>query len=201
MKIEDINLDNAIQSPFNYILIENFAPMIQDQSVYDEYLQNYDVTNAYPELSSVSGHPIEEQLQQNKLPIIKNVNKLWNLNVSDIYISTSTFNKKGHGLRPHNDFHEVDRIPVRGILYCNPIKKFGTNIHTSDNSDPLKEIGGNPGDLLLIKVAENSWHSTVMVEENCEDRITCNMFFVNEINPDTNFSVNEGLANHMKEMV
>ena len=191
MKTLEINKNNSVTQPFDYLLIENFAPMIQDQSIYDEYMQNHNVTNEYPELSSLSSHLIEDELQVNKLSIIKNVNKMWDLNVCDIYMGINSFNKKGHGLRPHNDFHEVDRIPVRGILYCNPIKKFGTNIHTSDDSDPLKEIGGGPGDLLLIKVAENSWHSTVMIQEDCEDRLTINMFFVNEIEDDTNFSANE----------
>ena len=191
MKTLEINKSNSVVQPFDYILIENFAPMIQDQNVYDEYMKNYSITNDYPEMDSLSPHPVEDELQINKLSIIKNVNKMWDLNVSDIYISMNSFNKKGHGLRPHNDFHEIDRIPVRGILYCNPSKKFGTNIHTSDDSDPLKVLGGNPGDLLLIKVAENSWHSTVMIQEDSEDRITVNMFFVNEIEDDTNFSANE----------
>lgn len=191
MKTLEINKSNSVVQPFDYILIENFAPMIQDQNVYDEYMKNYSITNDYPEMDSLSSHPVEDELQINKLSIIKNVNKMWDLNVSDIYISMNSFNKKGHGLRPHNDFHEIDRIPVRGILYCNPSKKFGTNIHTSDKSDPLKVLGGNPGDLLLIKVAENSWHSTVMIQEDSEDRITVNMFFVNEIEDDTNFSANE----------
>jgi hypothetical protein len=191
MKILDINKSNSITQPFDYLLIENFAPMIQDQSIYDEYMENYNVTNEYPELSSLSSHTIEDQLQVNKSSIIKNVNKMWDLNACDIYMGINSFNKKGHGLRPHNDFHEVDRIPVRGILYCNPTKKFGTNIHTSEHSEPFKELGGGPGDLLLIKVAENSWHSTVMIQEDCEDRLTINMFFVNEIKEDTNFSANE----------
>ena len=191
MKILDINKSNSDTQPFDYILIENFAPMIQDQSIYDEYMQNYNILNEYPELSSLSSHPIEDELQINKSSLIKNVNKMWDLNINDIYIGINTFNKKGHGLRPHNDFHEIDRIPVRGILYCNPIKKFGTNIHASENSDPLKVLGGNPGDLLLIKVAENSWHSTVMIQEDCEDRLTVNMFFVNEIKEDSIFSANE----------
>ena len=112
---------------------------------------------------------------------------MWDLDITDIYISMNSFNKKGHGLTLHNDFHEVDRIPVRGILYCNPNKKFGTNIH----GESTEEIGGGPGDLLLIKVSEKSWHSTVTIEEDTNDRITCNMFFVNEIKEDTNFSVNE----------
>jgi hypothetical protein len=191
MKILDINKSNSVTEPFDYLLIENFAPMLQDQNIYDEYMQNHNVINEYPELSSLSPHPIEDKLQVNKLSLIKNVNKMWDLNVDDIYIAMNTFNKKGHGLRPHNDFHEVDRIPVRGILYCNPSKKFGTNIHTSEHSDPSKVLGGNPGDLLLIKVAENSWHSTVMIQEDCEDRLTVNMFFVKELNEDTKFSVNE----------
>lgn len=191
MKTLEINKSNIITQPFDYLLIENFAPMIQDQSVYDEYMQNHNVTNEYPELSSLSTHPIEDELQINKMSIINNVNNIWDINVTDIYMAINSFNKKGHGLMPHNDFHEIDRIPVRGILYCNPSKKFGTNIHTSDTSDPLKELGGGPGDLLLIKVAENSWHSTVMIQEDSEDRLTVNMFFVNEIKEDTNFSANE----------
>jgi len=191
MKIAEINKSNLITQPFDYLLIENFAPIIQDQSIYDEYMQNHNVTNEYPELSSLSMHPLEDELQINKMSIIKNVNNIWDLRVNDIYMGINTFNKKGHGLKSHNDYHEVDRIPIRGILYCNPTKKFGTNIHTSENSDPFKELGGGPGDLLLIKVTENSWHSTVMIQEDCEDRLTINMFFVNEIKEDTNFSVNE----------
>ena len=187
MKIFDIHPNNSKQKPFDFLLIENFAPIIQDSNVYQEYIKNYSVTNGYPEMDSISPHPVEKELQENKFAIINRVNKMWDLNITDIYISMNSFNKKGHGLTLHNDFHEVDRIPVRGILYCNPNKKFGTNIH----GESTEEIGGGPGDLLLIKVSEKSWHSTVTIEEDTNDRITCNMFFVNEIKEDTNFSVNE----------
>lgn len=190
MKLFDIKTDNTTTEPFEYLLIKNFAPLIEDEFLFKDYVVNYIVKNDYPEMHSTSGHPIEDQLQQNKQSIIARVNLMWNLKVADIYISMNSFNKKGHGLKPHNDFHEVNRIPVRGILYCNPDKKFGTQIHLGEYEPVLKEIGGGPGDLLLIKVTENSWHSTVKVESDMEDRLTCNMFFVNDIEQ-TEFSANK----------
>jgi len=179
MKLEAIKKENCITEPFEYILIENFIEGLEDPKIFNDYIKDYYIVNEHEEFCSVSEHPVEPGIHNNRFKIIEKVNEMWDLGVKELLISMNMFTKSHHNLPIHNDHHVVETLPVRGILYCNPEKIFGTTIHISDKEEDgyINELGGNPGDLLLIKVSENSWHGTASKRDIDLNRLTCNMFF------------------------
>ena len=84
-------------------------------------------------------------------------------------------------------------MPIRAILYLNPEYMYGTHIHKeepgwADEDDPRwwahmwdkgMEIGGQPGQLLIIKPNGNSWHSVGCFNTTLDNRITSNWIFQN----------------------
>ena len=84
-------------------------------------------------------------------------------------------------------------MPIRAILYLNPEYMYGTHIHKeepgwADEDDPRwwahmwdkgMEIGGQPGQLLIIRPNGNSWHSVGCFNTTLDNRITSNWIFQN----------------------
>lgn len=178
MKLDAIKKENIVYDPFEYILIENFIEGLDDPKVFDDYINNYSIIDEH-DLLVGSEHPVQISLDLNRKIILQKVNETWDLNIADILLSMNLFTKKEHSLPIHNDVHKMETIPVRGILYCNPQKVFGTTMHISDQPSDgiIKEVGGNPGDLLLFKVSENSWHGVMTKKDTDINRLTCNIFF------------------------
>jgi hypothetical protein len=154
-----IHRDNIILEPFEHILVD-FIDADYVRDTYAEYEESSVVLTQFNEFNNQSPHPLQKLLEQHRGEIIKRVNDLWDLDIVTVSMSTSMFDKTSK-LDAHNDYYPDDgwlSIPARGIIYLNDEKVFGTNIHQSERGLGV-EIGGMPGQLLLFKVSENSWHS------------------------------------------
>ena len=186
IKLDKIKKENCISEPYEYLLIENFIEQLNDQDLFNNYISNASVVNEDEAFCSMTEHMVEDIIRENKDIMLQKINEMWDLEIVDIWTSMNMFTKPTHHLPIHNDHHCVEKSPVRGILYCNPQKVFGTGIHENEFNDNgendagqlLLEAGGNPGDLLLIKVSPTSWHSTITKKDTDTNRLTCNMFFV-----------------------
>lgn len=174
-----INLDliskkNLNYQPFEHLLI-NFIDESFIKSVYDNYVENLKRFNVckYTNIVSVSEHPVEKLLKENEHKILEKINNLWELDTVSIDMGVTLFDKNSQ-LDTHNDFNYDGNfsIPVRGILYLNKVKVFGTKLHQTQKDQGI-EVGGNPGELLLFKVSENSWHSAG-VNTDADYRIVSN---------------------------
>lgn len=182
INIDAINKDNIIHEPFEYMIIDNFIDSEFIKSSYEEYKKSYKVLDKFDEFSILYPHPVIDILEEYKQQIIDKVNEVWDLNIITISMSISMFDKTSE-LDAHNDWNYDGNfsIPARGILYLNKEKVFGTNIHEQEK-EPGKEIGGHPGQLLLFKVTENSYHSAGMDVKD-DFRICCNWLLNKEGSP------------------
>jgi hypothetical protein len=183
INLDAIHKDNIKNEPFEHLLLDFVDPKYI-KSVYDEYIEHLETFNVceYTNMVSVGRHPVQEILEEYKDEIIQKVNKLWNLDVVSISMGTNMF-KGDSELDIHNDYNYDGNfyIPARGILYLNKDKVFGTHLH-KDEDQPGIEVGGNPGQLLLFKVSENSWHSAG-VNTNLDYRFTSNWLLNREGSP------------------
>ena len=182
INIDAINKDNIIHEPFEYMIIDNFIDSEFIKSSYDKFKESHQVLDKFDEFSVLYPHPVIDILEKYKQQIIDKVNEVWDLNIVTISMSTSMFDKTSE-LDTHNDWNYDGNfsIPARGIIYLNDKKVFGTNIHEQEDG-PGKEIGGHPGQLLLFKVDENSYHSAG-IDIKDDFRICCNWLLNREGSP------------------
>lgn len=186
IKLEEIKKENCITEPYEYLFIENFIENLNSKDIYNEYISTATIVDEDEAMCSMTAHMVEDVIRENKDVMLQKINQMWDLEIVDIWTSMNMFTKPTHHLPIHNDYHCVEKSPVRGILYCNPEKVFGTAIHDNElnpngenvGGKLVHEAGGNPGDLLLIKVSQKSWHSTQTKKDTDTNRLTCNMFFV-----------------------
>ena len=180
--IDAINKDNIIHEPFEHMIIDNFIDSEFIKSSYEGFKKSHKVLDKFNEFRTLSPHPVIDILEEYRQQIIDKVNEVWDLNIITISMSISMFDKTSR-LDPHNDYNYDGNfsIPARGILYLNKEKVFGTNIHEQEDG-PGKEIGGHPGQLLLFKVDENSYHSAG-IDIKDDFRICCNWLLNREGSP------------------
>ena len=180
INIEAISKCNLIKDPFEHLLID-FIDKEYVKNIYKEYIKNLERFNVceYTNIVSVSEHPVKPLCKKYEKQILFKINELWDLNVVSIDMGITMFDKNSE-LDTHNDYNYDGNfsIPVRGILYLNDEKVFGTKLHRSEN-DLGFEVGGFPGQLLLFKVSENSWHSAG-IDTSKDERIVCNWIVNNE---------------------
>lgn len=183
INVDTIHKDNILNEPFEHLLLDFVDPEFI-MSVYDEYVDNlttFDVCE-YTKMVSVGRHPVQEILEEYKNKIIEKVNDLWDLDIVSISMGTNMF-KGDSQLDVHNDYNYDGNfsIPARGILYLNKEKVFGTHLHKDGFGEGI-EAGGNPGQLLLFRVTENSWHSAG-VNTTADYRFTSNWLLNREGSP------------------
>lgn len=168
-----IDKSSLVDKPFEHMLID-FVDPTYIIGVFKPFSLDHRVLNKLEHFSTVSSHPIEQILVHYYQQLIDKVNDIWDCGVTGVQMSTSKFDKDSK-LILHNDHHCEEQIPVRGILYLNNAKEFGTTLFSSPNEDGI-EVGGCPGQLLLFRVTENSWHSAG-TENFSTSRFTSNWIF------------------------
>lgn len=181
INLDAIHKDNIIHEPFEHLLID-FIDADFVKSAYNEYKESSVVITKFDEFNNMFPHPAQDLLDQHKDEIVRRVNDLWDLDIVTVSMSTAMFDKTSK-LDVHNDYNYDGNfyIPARGIIYLNEEKVFGTNVHEYERG-PGTEIGGMPGQLLLFKVSENSWHSAG-VDIKSDFRITINWLLNREGSP------------------
>ena len=182
MKIDQIKKENIRYYNQEYILIDNFATILITED--DIYHAQQQIINAINNTFDVSC---------DRMVNVKNV-----------------FNK-GDFILPHDDFMgeitfpegniPYSQMPIRGVLYLNSTKLYGTHLHKERPDWPKKqdeegfqidyddpkwwthiwddglEVGGEPGQLLLLKPQDNAWHSVGLHNDTIDNRITSNWIF------------------------
>ena len=154
INIGEIDKKNLVQEPFEHMVIDFIDPTFI-VGEFDKFCEEHTVITNHEHFYTVSQHPIEKILVHYYPMLIEKVNRIWDCGVTNICMSTSKFDADSKLIK-HNDFHEEESIPVRGILYLNNVNEFGTTIHDGDNETI---VGGNPGQLFLFRISEKSWHS------------------------------------------
>jgi hypothetical protein len=182
-----INKSAIIKQPFEHILIDGFVNPRWVKATEDEFLATVEMHQCN------EGLPVTERIYTTKTPhsaqrklfhlhndLIKAVNETWNLNTVKLIMTENVLQSSDY-IGPHNDLWYPE-IPVRGILYLNKEKKYGTHLYTMfedyHNAIAPVEVGGEPGQLLLIRVSRDSYHSVGMFSD-LGDRITLNFMFSN----------------------
>ena len=190
MKIDQISKENIKHYNLDYILIDDFAI---DWAT-EENIVKTELWSAY--------HPVHEYIENNKADIISAVNTAFDVDTTNLIHGLQVFDKEDE-IIPHDDYTgellmpngEVPytEMPIRAILYLNPEYMYGTHIHKEepgwadeDDSrwwvhmwDKGIELGGQPGQLLIIKPNSNSWHSVGCFNTTLDNRITGNWIFKN----------------------
>jgi len=190
MRIDQISKENIKHYNLDYILIDDFATDWATK-------ENLEKTELWSQF-----HPAHNYIEENKADIISAVNTAFDVNTTTLYHGLQLFNKEDE-IVPHDDYQgELDlphgkvpytEMPIRAILYLNPEYMYGTHIHKeepgwADEDDPRwwahmwdkgMEIGGQPGQLLIIRPNGNSWHSVGCFNTTLDNRITSNWIFQN----------------------
>ena len=180
-----INKSVIVKQPFEHILIDGFINPRWVEATEAGFLETVEMNQSNLGLpvneriyTTKTLHPAQGKLFHLKNDLIKAVNETWDLNVVKVIMSENILQSDDY-IGPHNDMWYPE-IPVRGILYLNKEKKYGTHLYTmfEDYHDaiPPVEAGGEPGQLLLIRVSKDSHHSVGMFSD-LDDRITLNFLF------------------------
>ena len=180
--IQKINKENIQHYNLDYILIDNFAT----EWATDENLK----------LTKDCWHPINTTINHHEDLILQYVNTTFDVNCKSISHGIQLLNRNQH-IEPHDDATEggdsmeYSKMPIRAILYLNPTKLYGTHLHKKEPGwanpndtrwwshvwDEGMEIGGEPGQLLIIKPNTNAWHSVGLYNTIHNNRITSNWIF------------------------
>lgn len=179
IKYNEIKKENISYTPWEHILIDEFVDPYFIKTVYNEYAGNVQILTKHAEFNSVNTHPVQKIIAVYEEILLDKINSLWNTKCTQMRISTNMFDNQSE-LGPHNDFNYDGKfaIPVRGILYVDQEKLFGTHLHVDEHSEGL-EYGGNPGQLLLFPVSPISFHSAG-VNVKVHRRFTVNFFFATD---------------------
>lgn len=194
--IEKINKKNIQHYNLDYILIDNFAT--EWATAENLKLTKFKRTPIINENQPSSGghHPINATINHHNDLILQYVNTAFDVNCKSITNAIQLFNRNQH-IEPHDDSTEwggcmeYSKMPIRAILYLNPTKLYGTHLHKKEPGwakpndtrwwshvwDEGIEIGGEPGQLLIIKPNTNSWHSVGLYNTIHDNRITSNWIF------------------------
>lgn len=169
----------AVESiPFDHILINGFIDPVWVAQQENLYLSQLKIILDHGNLLTTNDHPATDIIQDKRTAIIDAVNNTWELDIKSLIISTSVMLSE-HAINTHND-HHTRNIPVRGLLYLNKFKKYGTHLHTNELDNNPVEVGGYAGQLLLMRISDRSHHSVGIhsVEDN---RIVLNLMFYKEL--------------------
>ena len=180
-----INKSAIIKEPFEHILIDGFVNPAWVKATEDEFLATVEMHHDNTGLpvterifTTKTLHSAQRKLFNLQNDLVKAVNETWNLNTIKLIMSENVLQSTDY-IGPHNDMWYPE-IPVRGILYLNKEKKYGTHLYTMfedyHNAIAPIEVGGEPGQLLLIRVSKDSYHSVGMFSDS-GDRITLNFMF------------------------
>ena len=193
MIIDQITKDNIQTYNLDYILIDDFAIDFATARNLRDYLRTL-------QTSGTNFHVVNDTIDKYKAEIIQAVNNAFDVDVKTLEHGIQKLNKT-QDIPPHDDYtgtfknFNAERpytdMPIRGILYLNPEYMYGTHLHTenpcfgqngedrwwSSNWDYGTEVGGLPGQLLLIKPAINAWHSVGLHNKTLDNRITSNWIF------------------------
>lgn len=164
---ENVKLVNGTE----YILIDDFFdPIVFEQEHYKNYLLNFFVLHELEFHKTLSGHPLEDILNEKSLELLDKVNHVWNETCLENRTCVNLTSAPKH-LPIHNDSHWAT-IPIRGILYLNEV--CGTLFHSDYMGNNSVELGGKQNQLLLFRVSENSYHSVPQIDT---DRFVISMMF------------------------
>jgi len=193
MIIDQIIKDNIQTYNLDYILIDDFAIDFATEQNFKDYKRKQ-------QTHGLNFHIVNDTIDKYSAEIIQAVNNAFDVDVSSLQHGIQQLNKT-QDIPPHDDAtgslligeNELPytEMPIRGILYLNPEYMYGTHLHTqnpcfgqngedrwwSSEWDYGKEIGGKPGQLLLIKPNVNSWHSVGLHNKTLDNRITSNWIF------------------------
>lgn len=179
IKYNEIKKENISYNPWEHILIDDFVDPYYIKRVYSSYVGDMQILQRFEEFNIVSSHPVQEIISVYDEILLDKINLLWNTKCTQMCISTNMFDNHSE-LAPHNDYNYDGKfaIPVRGILYIDQEKVFGTQMHTVEDDEGI-EVGGNPGQLLLFPVSPVSFHSAG-VNVKAHRRFTTNFFFATD---------------------
>jgi hypothetical protein len=167
-----------------YILLENKVSHLCTSEMHDQFISNLTYTRKLKDFYSVSTpHPVLNWAKsEGKIFLAQLVKSEFNIHINLNNITSSISMMTGSdGIEVHNDDYNKNEVPVRGLIYINPEKMFGTKILDTDHEPgdpmpPYRELGGNPGDIFLFCPSATSWH-TVGFENNTQPRFTVNVLF------------------------
>ena len=158
-----------------YILLEGWAKDYCTENAWQEFTNTLEYDSPQEEFHRVlSSHTVENYIEKQKAEILDYAKQL-DSTISRMEYCGSLMNK-AQGLDWHNDYYPELNLPVRGILYANPTKVFGTKISDVERSSNWTEIAGSPGDLFLFKTSPTSYHSAGFYD-NKTNRLTYNFCF------------------------
>lgn len=170
---DKIDKSSLVDKPFEHMLID-FVDPVFIIGEFERFYCEHKIITKHDHFYTVSNHPIEKILVHYYQQLVDKVNNIWDCGVTGVQMSTSKFDRDSK-LLLHNDYHCEEQIPVRGIMYLNNAKEFGTTLFNSQHDDGV-EVGGYPGQLLLFRVTKNSWHSAG-AENFSTSRFTSNWIF------------------------
>jgi len=179
IKYNEIKKENISYDPWEHILIDDFVDPYFIKEVYDSYVGSIQIKQKFKEFNSVNFHPAQEIISVYDKILLDKINTLWGTKCTQLRLSTNMFDLNSE-LVCHNDYNYDGKfaIPVRGILYADNEKIFGTHLHVDENAEGV-EYGGNPGQLLLFPVSPMSFHSAGEKSKS-KHRITINFFFATD---------------------
>ena len=198
MKIDQICKENIQTYNLDYILIDDFAIDFATEQNLRDCLRK-------KQTSGMNFHIVNDTIDNYNTEIIQAVNNAFDVDVKSLEHGIQHLNKT-QSIPPHDDATgslrmpkagspdielPYTQMPVRAILYINPEYMYGTHLHKEDpcfnqngedrwwseHWDSGNEIGGKPGQLLLIKPNENAWHSVGLHNNTLDNRITSNWIF------------------------
>lgn len=161
----------------DFLIVSGFAKDFCTQEIHEQFLKNLILEKEHPGTLTIKtyDHPALGFLESKRNMLLDLVNLTFNLNVNEIAIG-GTCIQYPNGLLCHNDEYDK-KVVARGILTINPTKVFGTHTYSNEYADNPIELGGEPGDLFIFKVSEDSWHGSGFKEEQHEDRFSYNLNF------------------------
>ena len=177
MRLDLLKKENIISEPFEHLLVDNFIPNVA--GLYDAASAvadaNYDTNKGTP-ADKHPYHPVQEIIRDNSALLVDAVNEVWGAGIIKLFHASNLY-RTNMFLNVHNDMHWPD-YPIRGVLYLDKIKVYGTHLHKSEDDAHPVEVGGEPGQLLLFMTSEKSWHSAGLLHLNIHGEKRFSYYFI-----------------------
>ena len=166
MKIDQICKENIQTYNLDYILIDDFAIDFATEQNLRDCLRK-------KQTSGTNFHIVNDTIDNYNTEIIQAVNNAFDVDVKSLEHGIQHLNKT-QSIPPHDDATGSLSMPKAGSP---DIELPYEDRWWSEHWDSGNEIGGKPGQLLLIKPNENAWHSVGLHNNTLDNRITSNWIF------------------------